>query len=141
MEQSMILFGQEITGTNDFKVVKVPEVVYQIFYDYAQQRHNALWQRQEKIYKELCVWVDEAHPGWGIQNFIDLSNDDVSKINAKHINNALTGPLELMNKPQVLLSWGMYVLLQRGVPHIQRRTEYKQIEDNNPTINLIGEDG
>lgn len=124
MEEGMILFGQDIAGTGQFKVVKVPEVVYQIFYDLAQQRHNRLEQRQRKIFKELCVWVDEAHPGWGIQNFIDLSNTDCKELNFKHAFNNY-------------LEWGMYVLIQQGVPHIKIIPQVKQIEDNATTDHAI----
>lgn len=111
----MILFGTEVGTNSDFKVVKVIEPVYQIMYEIAYHTIS-LAAKQAKVYKYLIDFIDEHYPGWGIQNFLDLSSKEALDIGGRSGNYSIT--------------WGMYVLLQRGVPHIQRRTEYKQIEDN-----------
>ena len=133
MNTGQIIFGTEVTGTNGFKIVKVIEPVYQILYEIAQQ-HGSAEMKQVRIYAKLIEWVDEHYPGWGIQNFVDLSADEARKINNQRIDDVLTGPLDLMHRNQLMLSWGMYLLLQQGVPHTKRQTQTdKQIEDNDPT--------
>ena len=136
MKTGLILFSTEVTSTNGFKVVKVIEPVYQIMYELAQQSRSVA-DKQARIYKKLIEWVDEAYSGWGIQNFIDLSIAEANAINSKRISDVVEGPLELIYEPQLLVSWGMYILLQQGTGHVHRRTQINQIEDNTTTNHAI----
>lgn len=120
METGLILFGAEISTNSDLKVVKVIEPVYQVMYEVAYHPIS-LAAKQDKIYKYLIDYIDEHYPGWGIQNFVDLSNDEARDVNVKLI---------AEQSPHKLVSWGMYVLIQRDTPHIRKQTEVKQIEDN-----------
>ncbi len=118
------LFGTELAPHVDYKVVKVPELVYQIMYDIAQ-RDLSYETKQDLVYQQLINWVDEVHPGWGVQNFVDLSSREANQIREDAAKRDVHLPV----------TWGMYVLLYLSVPHVVRHTSKERIEDNTRKLN------
>lgn len=100
------------------KLVKVPTVLYQIFYDYALGRGSTEL-KQAYIMRELVNWRKENYPDYGIVNFWDFSRMEADEINhrigvIKHRSGALSLPG---------LTWRMYVLLAPGWEDLKRRTD------------------
>lgn len=94
--------NQSLEGRPDILLIKVPEPLYQIWYDMVLgmiQLGKPLHERQKKIFDRLQLWVQEKYPQYGIVAFQDLSGKEADQLSAK------TG------HP---IAWGMYVLLQIG---------------------------
>lgn len=97
-----IRHNQQLIQRPDTLLIKVPEPLYQIWWDIAlgmAQMDTPIEKRQEVLFKELTDWVQQKYPDYGIVSFEDLSREDARKVSAK------TG------HP---ITWGMYVLLQIG---------------------------
>jgi hypothetical protein len=91
-----------ITGPPDTLLVKVPEPVYEFWWDtaYEMMTHRAsVADRQKKIFSLLQKWVEKDYPSYGIVAF-----QDYSKVEA----------LQLSRSSGKTITWGMYVLLQIG---------------------------
>lgn len=94
--------NQELTQPDGTLLVKVPEAIYEHWWDtaYEMLTHNTTVEdRQKKIYSLLIKWVEKYHPRYGIVAF-----QDFSKVEA----------LQLSRKSGKNITWGMYVLLQIG---------------------------
>lgn len=87
---------------DDTILVKVPEVVYQSWWDVALtmvQKHALMEEKQERIRTLLFAWVEKNYPGYSIVAFEDFDIREASEFSVK------TG---------YHFSWGMYVVLQKG---------------------------
>jgi hypothetical protein len=94
--------NQGLIQQPDTILVKVPEPLYQIWYDMILgmiQLGKPLHIRQKKIFERLQLWVQEKYPQYGIVAFQDLNGKEAGQLSVK------TG------HP---ITWGMYVLLQIG---------------------------
>ena len=88
------------------KLVKVPEPLYQIFFQWAQQMRKD--RAESYITKELRSWQEENHPGLYINKVFDFSKAEAYEIN-KRIQQKLLGPAAYASDE--FITWGMYVLL------------------------------
>lgn len=94
--------NQGIIKPDDTLLIKVPEAVYQHWYETAFDmliHKTSLEQRQKKIFSLLTYWVEKTYPGYGIVNFQDYSKSEAD---------------ELSRRSGKTITWGMYVLLQIG---------------------------
>lgn len=120
-EQSIDLvhtFGVDIIeGGGDVRVIKIPEVVYQIMFDTAGNTGYSLEYRQTLMLKQLTEFLTDRYPGWGLQQMIDLTAKKADEMNEQYHTD---------------ITWGMFCLIEQGVPHMQRRTNTgtPAIEDN-----------
>lgn len=117
MNSMIQLFSEISTPDDGSKIVKVPEYIYQQMYHIAQLP-NSVKENQELVFNALIRFVDEVYTGYGLQNFIDLSDREAQAINTKIASRMIGGPLEKMKDDVLMVSWGMYILLQYGAPHI-----------------------
>lgn len=94
--------NQGLSLPDDMLLVKVPDNLYQQWYSFAQHwlaQGTPIHVRQADMYALLCEWLRNDHPGYSMVTFEDLSADEAAVLARK------TG------KP---ITWGMYVLLQKG---------------------------
>lgn len=94
--------NQGLSLPDDMLLVKVPEAVYQFWWDTALDlltHKTSVEQRQKAIFGLLTKWVQKTYPDYGIVNFQDYSIDEAYEISKK------------TSKP---ITWGMYLLLQIG---------------------------
>lgn len=104
------IFGvNDIAGINNVVqcVIKIPEVVYQMMFDTASHANYSRSQRKVWLYKQLTDYITEQYPGYGLQNMLDFSSDAAKEHNKTH---------------NTKVTWGMYCLLVKGLPHMQRQT-------------------
>lgn len=91
-----------ITGPPDTILVKVPDPVYEFWWDtaYDLMRNSApVEERQKRIFSLLQKWVEKDYPSYGIVAFEDYNRADA---------------YILSRKVGRTIAWGMYVLLQIG---------------------------
>lgn len=88
-----VLYTEGIHPIPNGNLIRIPTVVYQIMADMAAPN------TQPKVLKFLQDWVLETYPGMELNAFIDLSNRDVQKLEAKGIRG---------------FTWGMYIQLRRA---------------------------
>lgn len=81
----------------DYNIIKVPERIYQMWYEMAQNRYDTLGQRQTAILSALQEWARDKWPEMELNSFIDLSNADVAKLQQRGVQG---------------LEWGMYIQLR-----------------------------
>lgn len=92
----------DLSLPDDTLLVKVPMDLYQKWYDFAihwNRMDTPIYERQESMYNLLMEWVRDEYLGYGVIAFEDLSDEEAQRISRK-INRTIT--------------WGMYVLLQKG---------------------------
>jgi hypothetical protein len=84
-------------------LVKVPEPMYQLFYDWAMQRTDKDTVKAD-IMKELKDWVLENYKPYGIVSFEDYSTREAEAFNRQLKEKGIT----------YRLTWGMYLMLEVG---------------------------
>lgn len=95
-------FNQSLELPEGTLLVKIPMDTYQAWYGFAShwvQMDTPIQERMEDMYALLMEWTRNEYPGYGVIAFEDLSDKEAQRIASK------TG------KP---ITWGMYVLLQKG---------------------------
>lgn len=96
-------FNQSLEVSQGQKLIKVPEAVYEIWYDIAlglAQQNATIAYRQKRLFEEITKWVEQKYPGYGMVNFADFSSKEAALMSLK------------IGKP---VTWGMYILLEPGV--------------------------
>lgn len=119
----LIPLNQTQLSENDNQLlIKVPDPVYQIWYDSAYgmaAQGCSVEYRQKNLFKQLQEWIAYKYPGYGIVAFDDFNAKDAKKIQER------TG---------YPVTWGMYVLLERGSSMQQVNLIDKLLEEGNKTI-------
>lgn len=98
--KSLILSANNQVAVNkpDF-LVKVPDAMYQVFFELAQGSHASLQEKQKSILDQVKDWVANNYPGYGIASFDDFSRDEADTLKRK------TG---------YDITWGMWLVLSYG---------------------------
>lgn len=96
----LIKLEGELIRTPDMILVKVPEYIYQVWCEIAcGMSRSTIAERQQKILKEVTEWTTRKYPEYEIANFQDYSSAEAHEISKK------------LGK---IITWGMYILLQKG---------------------------
>lgn len=85
-------------------LVKVPEPMYQVFWDLTLMNENKDYVKK-CIIRDLNEWVNDNYPGYGIAAFSDYNSEEAKAI---------------ADKTGYPITWGMYLVLEIGAsmtPH------------------------
>lgn len=102
-------------------LVKLPEHIYQVFYDHALMNPNKE-QVKRAIFRDLKEWVADNYPDYGIIHFEDYSTAEAE---------------EASKKTGIHITWGLYLVLAKGAD----MRHYSPVRESLPDIIKTIENG
>lgn len=113
-----IVLSRAIAREGEIRLIRVPNMVYQIMCDIAAQ-FDHVQNRQKRVFTVLTDWLHENRPSYGLLQFEDFNEKDAERMNEKL---AARGQ-------QYRIQWGMYLLIGAGMKDLQMSTSMEAILD------------